>query len=119
VVLGPQAELVAGEIRARLQLAAAVPAAPAVEAPAAVRTPQDRRVAEALLKALGEGAKVAAVSTCSSRLRLTLAPGARVDEAALVEAGARALARPAPESLHVILGPRAEAVAEDLRELLA
>ncbi len=119
VVLGPQADRVAGEIRGRLHLAPAALAAPlAAAASARPATPEDAALAAALLAALGGGDAVVEVAVCSSRLRLTLRPGAQVSETALLAAGARAVARPRPASLHLILGPRAPEVAHAMRDRL-
>lgn len=102
VVLGPIADQVAGEIR---DAAAAGPAA--VKAP-----PVD---AEAWLAALGGRANVTAGGVCSTRLYLTLSDPSAVDDAKLRGLGARALARPGPASLHVLVGGTAEALGLALR----
>jgi PTS system N-acetylglucosamine-specific IIC component len=102
VVLGPIADQVAGEIR---DAAAAGPAA--AKAP-----PVD---AEAWLAALGGRANVTAGGVCSTRLYLTLSDPGAVDDAKLRGLGARALARPSPASLHVLVGGTAEALGLALR----
>lgn len=105
VVLGPIADTVAGEIRAAL----GAPAPSAVPPRA-----QDARV-QALAKALGGLANVREVSTCSSRLRVVLADPAALDEAALAAAGVRGLVKVGERAFHVVLGPDAERIGEDLR----
>ena len=102
VVLGPQADQAARDIRARLA------------APAATSTD-----ISALLAALGGRGNVASVASASSRLRLELKDPAAIDEPGLRRLGARALARPTPGTLHVVLGPAADAVAEGLKTELA
>jgi PTS system N-acetylglucosamine-specific IIC component len=92
VVLGPQADQVAGEIRASL---AAGPAPDALASALRALAPVD-------------------VEVCDSRLRLALPAGARVDEAALRAAGARGLFQ-AGDRLHVVVGPEAAALAQALR----
>ncbi|HEY8615957.1 N-acetylglucosamine-specific PTS transporter subunit IIBC [Phenylobacterium sp.] len=91
VVLGPQADQVAGEIRAAL---AAAPAAGLLEA--ALRTLRPTEV-----------------EVCDSRLRLRLPADARVDESALKAAGARGVVH-AGERLHVLVGPGAAGLAKAL-----
>ncbi|MDB5450143.1 MAG: N-acetyl-D-glucosamine transporter, partial [Phenylobacterium sp.] len=118
VVLGPQADQVAGEIRAALGalVGATVPSAPASAGEDGLT---DDGRAPAVLAALGGAANVSEVSAASSRLRVTLKDAGVVDEAALRGLGARAFARPAAGVLHVILGSAAESLAHGLRPLIA
>ena len=51
---------------------------------------------------------------CDSRVYLELASADLADKAALAALGVRAVAQPAPDSLHLLLGPRAAAVARAL-----
>jgi len=101
VVLGPQADQVAGEIRKTLGAAA----------------PDDdgaaRRIADALA-----GADPGAIEVRDSRLRLTIAFAAEVDEAALRAAGVRGVFRRG-ERLHLLIGPRASEVGARLSALIA
>jgi len=115
VVLGPIADTVAGEIR---QAAGAGVQAPAVVAVASAKA-ADPATAQALLPGLGGAANIAAVSACSSRLRLELADPSKLDEAALKAAGVRALVRLDGPVVHLVLGPKAEAVAKALQEAVA
>ncbi len=105
VVVGPIADEVAREIRAALG-----------EPPKPVRSVV--LSGQALLAALGGGGNVREAQSASSRIRATVADPAKVDEAALRSLGVRALARPAADSVHVVLGPDAEAVAAELNRLL-
>ncbi|QUD88564.1 N-acetylglucosamine-specific PTS transporter subunit IIBC [Phenylobacterium montanum] len=117
VVVGPIADEVAREMRdslGGLTLQAAAPVAPAQAA-----QPVRKLDAAPLLAALGGPSNLKAVTTCSSRLRLIVADIAAIDEAALRRLGSRGLVRPGNASLHVILGPDAEALAEALRNLVA
>jgi PTS system N-acetylglucosamine-specific IIC component len=115
VVLGPIADQVAGEIR---QAAAApmreIPAPPSAS-PASSTETAAAVDAEAWLKALGGRENLTSGGVCSTRLYLTLADLAAVDEPGLRALGARALARPSPSSLHIVIGPAAEAVGRALR----
>ena len=115
VVLGPIADTVAGEIRAA---AGAGVQAPAVVAPAPV-VAADPATAKALLPGLGGAGNIAAVSACSSRLRLELRDPSKLDEAALKAVGVRALVRLDGPVVHLVLGPKAEAVARALGEAVA
>ena len=100
VVLGPQADQTAQEIRTAL----ADPQPPPVRA----------LDAATLLEALGGTSNLAGVKAASSRLRLELKDPAKVDEPALRRLGVRGLAWPAPGVAHLVLGPGADAVAEAL-----
>lgn len=120
VVLGPVADGVAAEIRAAL--AAAPAATTRADADHQQRVPEPESaspVALAMLAALGGVANVLEAVTCSSRIVLTLKDGLIVDDAALAALGGRGLARPAPASLHVIIGPQAHLIGEALRSLVA
>ncbi len=118
VVLGPIADQVAGEIRAALVQRGVVQAAttstketstaPTV---AASFAPGEIR---ALLSGLGGAANIKDVGTCSSRLRVGVRSVALVDEGALRAAGARGVAR-FRDSVHVVIGPKADAAAQQLR----
>jgi PTS system N-acetylglucosamine-specific IIC component len=109
VVLGPQADQIADEIRAAIRSGEGHhdDDAPCAAAP------------EGLLAALGGRRNVRAVTANASRLRFTLAGADVVDEARLRDLGARGVVKLAPESLHLIIGPQAPAVAEKMRMLLA
>lgn len=97
VVLGPQADLVAEEIRT------ANTRSPAVD----TSGPE----AAAWRAALGGPANISDVSLCGSRLVIRVRDLARVNDAALTALGARAVARPSATTAHVILGPDAARVA--------
>ena len=104
VVLGPQADQTAQEIRA------------ALAAPALASSPVD---VSGLLEALGGAANLASVQAASSRLRLEVREPSRIDETALHRLGARGLVWPSPKVAHLILGPGAGSVADALRARLA
>ena len=131
VVIGTVADQLAGEIRAALHStppgAAAVahatapaPTVPAAAAPAVVgETPPWNARAAALLSALGGRANVRTVEVAASRLRVSVAEAARVDQRAIRELGLRGVATPAAGSVHLIVGPGAAEAAAALRQLLA
>jgi PTS system N-acetylglucosamine-specific IIC component len=105
VVLGPQADEVAREIRAALD------AEP-------LSTSATDRVG-AFLAALGGEANISAASSASNRLRVELRDPAGVDEPAIRRLGARTLAHPAPGVTHIIFGPADAALALALQHRLA
>ena len=107
VVLGPMADQIAGEIRAAMAAGDVGPAR------------HDIADADALLAAFGGRGNVRAVTTGASRLRINVSDPAIVDETRLNALGARGIVRPKPESVHVLVGPHASALAGRLRALLA
>jgi PTS system N-acetylglucosamine-specific IIC component len=103
VVVGPVADQLAGDIRRGLR-------APAETAPA-------RADAPALLAALGGPVNVSAVDAASTRLLITVADDALVDERALAAASPRGYARPAAGRVHVLVGPAAAHARDELAAL--
>jgi len=75
--------------------------------------------AEGLIAALGGSSNLKQVDACTTRLRLVLADGGKVDEPALKALGARGVVRPGPNALQVVLGPIADQVAGEIRQSLA
>jgi PTS system N-acetylglucosamine-specific IIC component len=106
VVLGPQADDVAREIRAALGAQPAAQGGPG---------PEGRE----LLAALGGAGNVVSVQAVASRLRLEVRDTAGPDDAALHRLGVRALARPAAGVVHLVLGPGAAEAAASLTVALA
>ena len=72
----------------------------------------------AFIAALGGAANLLNVDACTTRLRLTVADGAKVDEPALARLGARGMVRPAAGAVQVVLGPVADQVAVEIRREL-
>jgi N-acetylglucosamine PTS system EIICBA or EIICB component len=130
VVVGPTADQLASEIREAMasmpSTSPTVPAARAVPAPqpcetraaAAVSAPA-KEVLQGLLAALGGRANVRSIEPASSRLRIGVTSTGAVDGAAIRKLGLRGVAIAASDSVHVIVGPAAEATGAALRELLA
>lgn len=73
---------------------------------------------ERYLAALGGAANIQDVDACATRLRLSVVDGARVDEAALKEVGARGVIRLTAGSVQVIVGPVADQVADEIRQTM-
>ncbi|HEX6741533.1 MAG TPA: N-acetylglucosamine-specific PTS transporter subunit IIBC [Sphingomicrobium sp.] len=65
--------------------------------------------------ALGGAANLKSVDACTTRLRLSLADPAAIDEPALRALGARGIVHPGGDALQVVLGPIADQVAEEIR----
>ncbi|MGH8137281.1 MAG: N-acetylglucosamine-specific PTS transporter subunit IIBC [Steroidobacteraceae bacterium] len=101
VVVGTDADQVAGEIKAALHAGSA------------------ESTLESLLAALGGRSNIAAVETAASRLRINILNPAVVSEARMASLGLRGVAVPAPNWIHIIIGPRAAAAGAHLRRLLA
>src|SRR5262249_28986550 len=119
---GPIADAVAGEIRAALTAAGAGPArvaatAPTQIAPMPMGVASSPLAAQALLAGLGGRAHVLKIEACSTRRRVTVARPQAVDADRLHQVGARGVAIPKPASVHVLVGPAAAKVADDLRAL--
>jgi PTS system N-acetylglucosamine-specific IIC component len=92
----------------------ATPGREAGPAPAPVGAALDDR-GVAFLAALGGPDNLIASDACTTRLRLKLRDPTRVDEAGLRALGARGVLRPGGETLQVVLGPIADAVAGEIR----
>lgn len=75
--------------------------------------------AEAFVTALGGAENLKDVAACTTRLRLQIGARDRVDEAALKRLGARGVIEPGRGSLQVVVGPIADAVAQEMRAYLA
>jgi PTS system N-acetylglucosamine-specific IIC component len=65
--------------------------------------------------ALGGAGNLQAIDACTTRLRLTVADNAAVDEPALRRLGARGFVRPSAGTLQVVVGPIADQLAGDIR----
>jgi PTS system N-acetylglucosamine-specific IIC component len=118
VVLGPDADRIAGELRARLAVPRAS-AEPKASAPAAPAPAQAAPLAAAdVIAALGGRSNVSEVAPGSSRVLAKVRDAAAVDAGKLSALGARAIARPAPDSVHLIVGPGADALAQAIGALL-
>jgi PTS system N-acetylglucosamine-specific IIC component len=105
VVVGPIADQLASDIRAELKAPSPAESAPSLSA-------------AGLLEALGGRANVLDVRLAASRLLVAVKdPDAVVDNrvAALT---VRGIARPAPNSLHIVLGPSAGALYQELSAIL-
>jgi N-acetylglucosamine PTS system EIICBA or EIICB component len=105
VVVGPVADQLASDIRTELK------------APSS-STPPSSLSAASLLEALGGRANVRDVRLVASRLSIAVKDPDAVAADRVAGLSARGIARPAPHSLHIVLGPSAGAVYEELSAIL-
>ncbi|WP_293858438.1 N-acetylglucosamine-specific PTS transporter subunit IIBC [Steroidobacter sp.] len=116
VVVGPIADQLASSIRHGLKLPAslgtqaATPTTTNVGAPSAVSAPN-------LLQLLGGADNIRELRAAASRLCITLRDGAAVSDDLNKLAGVRGVARPAANSLHIIVGPAAPRLLTELSQL--
>ncbi|KPC52894.1 N-acetylglucosamine-specific PTS transporter subunit IIBC [Amantichitinum ursilacus] len=75
-------------------------------------------LAAGYVNVIGGAANVVAIDACITRLRLTLADTANVDEAAAKRLGASGLIRLNKQNVQIIVGPRAELIADGMRAVL-
>jgi N-acetylglucosamine PTS system EIICBA or EIICB component len=128
VVIGPQAEIVAGEIRdamasgeyAAIGSAAQKPAVPAASTAQPVPVVQVRAeeatVAQQLVSAFGGPSNVQlAEQIAVTRLRFVLRDGRRTDEEALKRIGVHGVMKTSENVWHVIVGKRAPAIAAAMK----
>jgi PTS system N-acetylglucosamine-specific IIC component len=104
VVVGPIADQLASDIRTELKTPTAE-SAPSLSA-------------STLLEALGGRANVRDVKLAASRLCVAVKNADAVINARLAELSVRGIARPAPDSLHFVLGPSAGVVFQELNAIL-
>ncbi|MGK3992423.1 N-acetylglucosamine-specific PTS transporter subunit IIBC [Sorangium sp. So ce1024] len=70
-----------------------------------------------LLRALGGHGNIREIDACITRLRLVMVDRDLVKDADLKALGAKGVVRPGTDGLQVILGPMAESIAREMREL--
>jgi PTS system N-acetylglucosamine-specific IIC component len=104
VVVGPIADQLCSDIRAQLRI------------PARPKEGQRSSALDSVVGALGGAANLREVRGNASRLLVTVRDPAAVDENALRQS-VRAVARPAPDSLHVVVGPVASAWIAQLKDM--
>ena len=137
VVIGANADQVAGEIRDALRGDTSVRAASAVGPDSALRGPvapsgsatrtevastsaaPDPATIQHLLNALGGRTNVRSIDVASSRLRISVFKASVIDANAIRSLGLRGVTVPSSECVHVIVGPAAGVTSEGLRRLLA
>ena len=129
VVIGPQAEIVAGEIRDAMASGEYAALGPAVEPPAVSvenasispdqASAEDTAVAQRLVHAFGGSSNVeAAEHVAVTRLRFVVRDTGRADQEALKRSGAAGVMKASENVWHVIVGQRAPAIASALDRIL-
>jgi len=113
VVVGPQADQVASEIRSQLRMSSG--AATAVESLPPAVTHSDRVVPQGVLAAVGGASNIGELVLASSRLCLRLRDVTKFDADAAERAGCRASARIGGDAVHLLIGPAASGLYADLR----
>jgi N-acetylglucosamine PTS system EIICBA or EIICB component len=103
-VVGPIADQLASDIRSELK-------APAAEAVPSIS-------AASLLEALGGRANVRDVQLAASRICIAVKDASAIVEARVAGLSVRGVARPSRDSLHIVLGPAAGAVFQELNAIL-
>ena len=117
VVVGPVADQLAGEIRAALKQP--LPGLPVASRKESAHDVRPSVAADRVLAALGGAANVRDVKLSSSRVCVTVNDAASASNNGIDALELRAVARPAPTSVHLIVGPAAKAMFEELNSLLA
>lgn len=87
---------------------------PGEERPAAPAAVTGSERARAYVAALGGAANVLALDACATRLRITMRDGGVVHDEALKALGARGVIRPSAGALQVVVGPTADALADEI-----
>ena len=75
--------------------------------------------AVALVKALGGAGNLLEIDACTTRLRLRIKSQDSVNEAALKTLGAAGILRPTSDTLQVVMGLRADEIADNMRAVAA
>jgi N-acetylglucosamine PTS system EIICBA or EIICB component len=129
VVIGPQAEILAGEIRDAMAKGEYAAIGPSVQAPAASgesavgsiserpvqANVEDAEIAQRLVHAFGGSSNIqTAQHVAVTRLRFVLRDGRKADQEALQSAGAGSVIRASDNVWHVIAGQRAPSIAAAL-----
>jgi PTS system N-acetylglucosamine-specific IIC component len=116
VVIGANADQIAGEIRDVLRAGtAALSPGSATTAGAAT----DPTTIQLLLAALGGRTNVRSIDVAASRLRISVFKASVIDANAIRSLGLRGVTVPSSECVHVIVGPAAGVTSESLRRLIA
>ena len=74
--------------------------------------------AEAFIEALGGKENILQTDACITRLRMKVKSSAHLEDDPFMRLGAKGVIRPDSSSIQIVLGTRAETVAEEIREML-
>lgn len=98
------------EITAPLAEAAAIPGKPGFAS-------QTDSLSQRYVTALGGFGNIKSIDACTTRLRLAMVDRTQVADASLKSLGAKGVIRAGKDSLQVIVGPIADTLAEEMRQL--
>lgn len=76
-------------------------------------------LAQGYLAAVGGAANVVNIDACITRLRLTVVDAERVDTARAKALGANGVVKLNTENVQIVIGPKAELVADAMRRVVA
>lgn len=88
------------------------------ETPVAIPVTNATERGAAYLAALGGSANVKEIEACTTRLRLSVADNAKINEAVLKSLGVRGIVKPAAGSVQVVVGPIADQLAGEIQAVL-
>lgn len=77
----------------------------------------DNALASSYLEALGGMANLKNIDACITRLRLTIADPAKVNEAQIKKLGASGIIKPSADTLQIVVGTKAESLAERMKKM--
>ncbi len=115
VIIGPEAELIAGEMKKidpDVDLAQI-----SMPGTASRQKTPTTDLARKYLHLLGGQDNIAKIDACVTRLRLTLNDASLVDEAGIKALGAAAVVRIGANNVQVVIGPEAEVIADEMKLL--
>lgn len=75
-------------------------------------------MAQAILEGLGGKENIKTLDNCITRLRLEINDYTKVDEKKIKSAGVAGVMRPSKTSVQVIIGPKVQFVADEMKKLL-
>lgn len=75
-------------------------------------------VARLYVEALGGAENIVELDSCITRLRLTVNDGSKVDDAELKKIGASGVLKPTNKNMQVIIGTKADIIAEEIKDYL-
>lgn len=79
---------------------------------------KQKQVAASIIEGLGGFDNIVTVNNCISRLRVDVKDMSLIDEAKLKKTGSMGIVKPSETHIHVIYGPKVEAIAASVREVL-
>lgn len=77
-----------------------------------------REIAEAYINKLGGPDNIDGVDSCITRLRMTLKDTTKVNDKELIQLGASGVLRPNKNNLQVVVGTKAELIADQIKKIL-